>query len=172
MALSTWLRYHGIGTPGTGNTDTKIAEVPAGQTIERIITGWSWSARGPEALSNTIMAAQLFYGVQTVRSGYTAGIPVPNGTPPMHNLGYPPERWLYWEVRQPVAIAPVTNGNWYQDILWRDSGPTNDGNSHGQARNNYTDGQTLDVHVVWDHTGLPPELGASQLSWWAAVLYS
>lgn len=115
---NTWFR--------TGTADgvydagwTLLCQIPDGSTYQRI--RWSWGFAGVTADTvdiASIMANTLVVGlVTTIGDGTETP---PNPAIASGDAAPPTQRWLWWEIRQPVVTAVDHAAG---VITWRDSGP-------------------------------------------------
>lgn len=117
MASTTWFRT-GIADGVYDAGWTLLAQIPNGSTYLRM--RWSWGFAGVTADTvdiASVMANTLVVGlVTTIGDGTETP---PNPATASGDAAPPTQRWLWWEIRQPVATAIDHAAG---VIAWRDSG--------------------------------------------------
>lgn len=93
--------------------------IPSGSTLRRV--RWSWGFSGFTASTSDLGATAknlMVAGLVTTIGDGTETPPHPLDTP--EDVAPPTQRWLWWEVRQPVALSVDGTSD---TVSWRDSGP-------------------------------------------------
>jgi hypothetical protein len=151
MAYS-WVR-NSVGGLTVGQRLSLLAgSIPVGGSLVRLIYGWSAFVQCPGYQYDDVHGRVIFFGPNTVRSGFGGTLPHP-GSSPLGELDYPGERWLGYEHAPLVADGQVD---------WRDS------RSHVNLRTEATHvmrecntavkntyaGQTLGIYLAWESVAL------------------
>lgn len=142
MATTTWHRvvqrtqFYDVGW-------FQLASIPSGSRLQRIRWSWGFAGDTPDTVDYAATARNLqVAGICTTIGNGTEIPPHPRDTP--GDVAPPTQRWLWWEVRQPVA-ASIDHGA--GTVSWRDSGAQ----------------ETPDVKVQVLATGIP---GGQTLNVW------
>lgn len=164
---TTWLRAVSSQN-GWSTGSTRLAQLNAGQTIQRVRFGWGFSAwLNQYANVNDMISSGMAFGLVTTIGTGAAG-QAPNALTAPNNAAPPSQRWLHWEVRYPVIKAMAGDGN---SIWLFDSARGDESDAEGQVlAPSMAGGNFLNLwaswspEIGWDPTGLA-------LLWmWAAVL--
>jgi hypothetical protein len=158
-----WLRALNVSAAWTGGT-WLLASIPAGDTLVRLRFSWGFNIDSPALTDMQNLASNVFaFGwVTTVGNGSE---PVPPAKTSPGDAAPPLQRWLHWEVRQPVVSAIDERAG---VIAWRDSGPQDRMDSRGQVlASPIPAGQFLNLWASWEgNYGLDPE---DNVSIWMGV---
>lgn len=158
-----WVRALNAADSWTGGT-WLLAAVPAGDTITRLRFSWGFYFDTPSLtdMQNIAFNVLSFGWVTTVGNGSE---PVPPAKTSPGDAAPPLQRWLWWEVRQPVPSAIDDSAG---IITWRDSGPQDRLDARGQVHASpIPAGQSLNLWASWEgNYGL--ETDANVCIWMAA----
>lgn len=147
-----------------------LAQVPSGSTVRRI--RWEWGFSGftevTTDLHATAAAIQLA-GINTVIGNGSETPPLPFSNP--SDVAPPTQRWLWWEARQPVALAVDAAGG---TVSWRDSGAQEIPDIKVNVlATGIPGGDNLDVWFAWQaQDGAWDTSGSVELWVAASVLYT
>lgn len=170
MPTFGWFRNSLTSPTTAGRVNLNLAQVPIGATINRSIFGWNASILCKNWNWELLVGQPVYAGFQTVRSGYAGGIPHPDSSP-LPELGYPNERWLWYELAELVPAITPDHRSWSKSVLLRTVGTYEERQCLTQVFNSNA-GQTLNV---WFSLSFPPiVLQALELNVTAytSVLYS
>jgi hypothetical protein len=96
-----------------------LCAIPNGSTYRRVRFAWGFAGFTEVTADLYATAAKLqTAGLVTTIGNGTETPPHPYTTP--NDVDPPTQRWLWWEVRQPVALSIDAAGG---TVSWRDSGP-------------------------------------------------
>lgn len=114
----TWTRFQETN-PNYNQGWSLMAAVPSGETIRRIRWSWGFSGTTSDVVDMNAVGenCEVVGLVTTVGNG--SEIP-PSPVSASGDAAPPTQRWLWWEMRQPVPIAVSHDAG---VVFWRDSGP-------------------------------------------------
>lgn len=120
-----------------------ICAIPSGATYRRVRFAWGFAGFTEVTTDLHATASKMqIGGICTTIGNGTETPPHPAVTP--NDVAPPTQRWLWWEARQPVAVAIDAAGG---TVSWRDSGPQ----------------EVVDVKTQVLATGIP---GGDSLNMW------
>lgn len=145
---TTWFRT-GIANARYDAGWTLLCSIPSGSTLRRV--RWSWGFSGVTSdlvdiaatMENTLVSGL----VTTIGNG---GETPPNPAIASGDAAPPTQRWLWWEIRQPIVTA-VNHAAGV--ITWRDSGPQEVPDVKTQVlATGIPGGDTLNLWFRWQST--------------------
>jgi hypothetical protein len=139
-------------------------------TINRTIFGWSLNVLAKNWNWELLASQPVYFGVQTIRSGYGGGIPHPDSAP-LTELSFPGERWLWYEVAELVPVITPEHHSWSKSVLMRTIGTLEPRECLTQVLNTYA-GQTLNVYTSIAFPSIVLQALEANVSTYASVLYS
>lgn len=170
MPTFAWGRNYSGGQTTGGRLNLDLVQVPIGLTINRSIFGWN-AFIVAKNWNWTLLAGQPVYaGLQTVRSGYAGGIPHPD-TSPLGELGYPNERWLYWELAELTPVGSPDQHSWSKSVMLHTVGTYDPRECRTQVFNSNA-GQTLNVWFSLSFPAIVLQGLELSVNAYASVLYS
>ena len=143
--MNTWVRYQQANS-NYNQGWVLLAAVPAGQTLKRIRWSWGFSAVTSDVvdMNNVVSNCQVVGIVTTIGNG--SEIP-PSPVSASGDAAPPTQRWLWWEMRQPVATSVSHDAG---IVTWRDSGPQEIPDVQSQVlATGIPGGDNLDVWFRW-----------------------
>lgn len=144
MALA-WYRTARHGTNFEGQQIWLVA-IPLGTTLRRI--RWSWGFAG--TTSDVVDMAGVHVNPFTLGLVTTVGNGTetpPNALDAPYDAAPPTQRWLWWETREPIAVAIDHAAG---VIEWRDSGPQEPVDVKSQViATGFTSPNTLNLWASW-----------------------
>jgi hypothetical protein len=161
---------HGGQTLDNTPHHNKIASIPSGKTLIRIVFNWRLTAAYPAAAAAVIGTARIYSGIQTLSSAHAGG-QIDPGANPVPEYNPPTERWVHWEER-----AMVYQGSFqgYFRSPWAtyvDGGPLGEIDRHSEVIANVPGGDTLDVWLSFNSFDWSTLITTYQALWWTNVLY-
>jgi hypothetical protein len=147
-----------------------LASIPSGHSIRRVRFGWGFAGNTPATTDLAeVVVNPMFAGVVTTIGNGTEIPPSPLATP--GDVAPPTQRWLWWEIRQPVALSHDAYGD---VVTWRDSGPQEVTDVQTQVlATGLPGGDTLNCWFSYAGTfGNWDPAGAVQIFYWASLLES
>jgi hypothetical protein len=146
-----------------------LSAIPAGSTLRRVRFGWGFQGFTPVTTDlAAVVVNPMFAGIVTTIGNGSEVPPSPLSTP--DDVAPPTQRWLWWEIRQPVAQSLDSYGDL---VSWRDNGPqeTTDVQVNVKATG-IPGGDTLNVWFSYAGTfGNWDAAGNVQIYYWASVLH-
>jgi hypothetical protein len=147
-----------------------LAAIPSGSTLRRVRFGWGFQAFSEVTTDlHVISQNPMFAGVVTTIGNGSETPPNPLTTP--NDVAPPTQRWLWWEIRQPKAVAVDAAGG---VVSWNDGGSSEPTDINTQVlATGIPGGDTLNVWFSYAGTyGSWDSSGSSQIFYWASLLYS
>lgn len=148
-----------------------MATIPSGSTLRRIRWSWGFSGITSDVVDvDSLTSNPLAVGIVTV-IGNGSEIP-PDVVPTAVDAAPPTQRFLWWELRQPVITAVSKEAG---VMAWRDSGPQEVPDVQSQVlATGIPAGDNLDLWFRWSSvTGATWDAsGGVELFIFASILYT
>lgn len=148
-----------------------LCAIPAGDTYRRIRFSWGFAGVTADVVDvASIMAQTLVAGICTT-IGNGSETP-PNPAVSSGDAAPPTQRWLWWEIRQPIPTAVDHAAGM---ITWRDSGAQEVPDIKTQVlATGVPSGDTLNLWFRWQSTPFTPWDPSGSAKVWigSSVLYS
>lgn len=168
--MATWLTNHATFALGNGQHNEKIAVLPAGVTLKRVVFNWHIGVIASDAESFNMNNVYHYAGLVTLDSGNEAVIPDPHAVP-LNDPAWPTQRWIHWEARRMRATCKTLLSQGSSGIIWHDDGAIGEINREKEVFANVAVGHTLDVWLVLFGVNWGNFTSNTDASYWSRVLY-